>query len=179
MSGILDVTITRFKQHADERGALTEVFREHWPDVITPVQWNLVSSRAEVLRGIHVHVTHWDYLMCLEGSLFLGLKDIRPGSPTEGRIETHVLRAAEAAVTIPPGVAHGFYFSEPSKHLYGVTEYWNMADELGCAWDDQDIGIEWPGPVNYLSPRDTQAGSFKAMTAEFLSAREAHQRRAS
>ena len=46
--------------HRDERGALTEIFRKDWVDVPAPVQWNFVRSEANVLRGVHVHVTHVD-----------------------------------------------------------------------------------------------------------------------
>ena len=48
------------------------------------------------------------------------------------------------ALLIPHGVAHGFYFAEPSLHLYGVTKYWDVGDELACHWADP--GWRFPGP---------------------------------
>jgi len=55
--------LIQLSTHWDARGALTEIFRGDWPDVAAPVQWNFVHSEANVLRGVHVHVTHVDYLV--------------------------------------------------------------------------------------------------------------------
>ena len=59
--------------HSDERGALTEIFRKEWRTRIDPVQWNFVNSAPNVLRGVHVHVLHADYLVCTGGSMLLAL----------------------------------------------------------------------------------------------------------
>lgn len=174
MSQLASITLTRFTPHADDRGVFAEIYRGSWPTGVAPIQWNLVSSRANVLRGFHVHVTHADYLMCVSGEMLLGLKDIRPESPTSGRAETHRLSEDTfAAVTIPPGVAHGFYFERPAKHLYSVSHYWNLHDELGCRWDDPAIGIDWGAKDPLLSPRDHSAGSYEAMVEEFVRKRDA------
>jgi dTDP-4-dehydrorhamnose 3,5-epimerase len=47
----------------DRRGSLTEIFRQEWVNSVVPVQWNYVQSEANVLRGVHVHVNHIDYLV--------------------------------------------------------------------------------------------------------------------
>ena len=59
-----------------------------------------------------------------------------------------------SALLIPPGVAHGFYFHEPSLHVYAVSEYWEPADELGCHWADDGLGLRWPDPAPLISERD-------------------------
>ncbi|MEX0644951.1 MAG: dTDP-4-dehydrorhamnose 3,5-epimerase family protein [Parvularculaceae bacterium] len=167
-TGLEGVVITSFRSHRDHRGAFTEVFRAAWPTEIAPVQWNVVTSRANVLRGFHVHITHRDYLMAISGELMLGLKDIRRDSPTRGCTEIIVLSPENpAAVTIPTGVAHGFYYSKPSTHLYSVSHYWNIDDELGCRWDDPEIGIDWPTTAPLLSERDENAGSFAQMVEAY------------
>lgn len=173
MSGLASVKFTRFTPHADERGVFAEVYRASWPTDIEPIQWNIVSSRANVLRGVHVHAAHSDYLMCVAGEMLLVLKDVRPDSPTCGRIETHTLSEDDPrAITIPPGVAHGFYFAKPAKHLYSVSHYWNMRDELGCRWDDPALGVDWGGVKDpTLSQRDRDAGGFDAMVAAFVEKR--------
>lgn len=141
--------------HNDERGVLTEIFREEWETGISPVQWNCVRSAKNVLRGVHVHVKHTDYLMLAYGRASIGLRDLRPGSPTEGVTTLLPLSGDQpGALTIPPGVAHGFFFHEPSMHIYAVSAYWEPADELGCHWADPDLGIPWPVPSALVSPRD-------------------------
>ena len=173
MTALNGVVITKLKPNVDDRGRLTEVFRSSWPIGATPVQWNVIRSRGGVLRGFHVHVEHFDYVTVLDGELFLGLRDIRRDSPTKGRVATRIISGDEpVAVTIPPGVAHGFSFSGPCTLLYAVSRYWDREDELVCRWDDPTIGIDWPITSPRLSERDGNAGSL-AELIEFYEARRA------
>ena len=100
----------------------------------------------------------------------LGMRDIRPESPTCGlaviiELDSDTLQA----VAIPPGVAHGFYFPRPSTHLYAVSEYWNMADELGCRWNDPALGLDWKSSAHpLLSERDEAAGSMDEMVSTYV-----------
>ncbi len=151
--------------HADERGCLTEVFRSRWTPAMTPVQWNLVRSQPNVLRGVHCHIDHSDYLVLIDGSMLLGLHDLRPDSPTAGCSALFSVRAAEEGIVIPPGVAHGFWFSAPSLLIYGVTHEWDVADELGCRYDDEGLGLAWPCSTPELSPRDVVAGDLNSLRA--------------
>jgi dTDP-4-dehydrorhamnose 3,5-epimerase len=149
------VTLLALEGHRDERGTLTEVYRLHWPSAIDAVQWNLVESQARVLRGVHVHHRHEDWLVVVAGTMVVGLRDLRAGSPSHGVVDLVTLGGGERrALRIPPGVAHGFYFPEPSVHVYAVSDYWDPADELGCRFDDPDLGIDWPDPEPVLSDRD-------------------------
>jgi dTDP-4-dehydrorhamnose 3,5-epimerase len=110
-----------------------------------PVQWNAVSSNAGTLRGIHLHPRHDDYLVTLKGRVSVGLRDLRRESPTEGMsVLIGLSEDPLSALLIPHGVAHGFYFHEPSLHLYAVTTYWDTTDELACRWDDPELEIPWP-----------------------------------
>jgi dTDP-4-dehydrorhamnose 3,5-epimerase len=132
--------------------------------MFAPVQWNAVSSRTNVLRGVHVHVVHWDYLLLVRGSALVALRDLRSGSPTEGESTIVELNSARVrALVIPPGVAHGFYFLEESIHIYSVSEYWNEEDELGCHWADPELQFDWPVSKPELSQRDASAGSLSLL----------------
>ena len=143
---------------ADERGSLTELFRDEWFDSEGPVQWNFLHSRPNTLRGVHCHVHHFDFLTVVEGELILGLKDLRTGSISSTPPELHRIKPRRDVIVLPPGVAHGFYFEEPTSMMYGVSRYWSTSDELGCRWDDPDLGIDWPCSDPLLSTRDQQAG---------------------
>jgi dTDP-4-dehydrorhamnose 3,5-epimerase len=113
-----------------------------------------------VLRGVHVHLRHDDYLVLFDGRATVGLADLRDDSPTSGAAACVELRGdAPVGMTIPTGVAHGFLFHEPSLHVYAVSHYWDPADELGCRWDDPGLGIPWPDAEPLLSPRDAALGS--------------------
>ena len=129
----------------DERGSLTELCRFEWMAPIELPQWNLVKSEAGVLRGMHWHNHHHDLISPAEGTLLVGLSDLRRGSPTEGAAELLELDAQRpAAALVPPGVAHGLYSRERTVTLYAVSRYWDADDELGVVFDDPDLGVPWP-----------------------------------
>lgn len=158
------VKLTPLSMRADDRGCLTELFREEWNIGMKPLQWNFVASKARVLRGVHVHIKHDDYLIVLKGKASIGLRDLRENSPTKNLTAVVELNDEELqAIFIPHGVAHGFYFQTEALHIYSVSEYWNMADELGCHWQDPDLQIPWPMKEAKVSDRDANAPSFKEL----------------
>ena len=155
------------KTHADDRGAFTELHRREWGTGVEPIQWNAVWSEEGVLRGVHVHIRHDDYLTVPVGRASVGLRDLRRGSPTEGLAALVELgREQPAALVIPRGVAHGFYFHEPSLHVYAVSEYWDADDELACHWADPELSIAWPSATAFVSDRDRDAQPLSALLAE-------------
>lgn len=158
-------------EHRDNRGTFTELFRVEWTNQPAPLQWNRVCSNQHVLRGVHVHPTHFDYLTLVEGQASIGLQDIRPNSPTTGLASVIELNGQhQQLIVIPPGVAHGFYFHQPSIHVYAVSHYFNQADELGCQFNDPAIKIPWTVPTPMLSERDQKLPSFQEMLAAWLAA---------
>lgn len=162
------VVIHALTTHRDPRGDLTEIYRANWELGCQAVQFNVVTSAAGVLRGVHVHVRHVDHLIVAAGAMTLGLHDMRPWSPSAGRSWQVDLEASRPCATvIPPGVAHGFYFPVPSLHVYGVSDYWNPADEISCAWDCAELGIAWPTHAPTLSERDAQAPRYSAFVESF------------
>jgi len=161
------VVLEPLRPHVDERGAFTEIFRNDSTDAKSPVQWNLVDSQALVLRGVHVHVKHDDYLLLSRGRVVVGLHDLRQNSATYAMSCCVELTAEDRhSITIPHGVAHGFLFLEPSQHLYAVTHFWDPADELGCHWSDPELKIEWPVAPQHVSRRDREAQSLVELKQE-------------
>ncbi|MDX1380024.1 MAG: dTDP-4-dehydrorhamnose 3,5-epimerase family protein [Xanthomonadales bacterium] len=163
------VRIVPLVRHEDERGSLVELYRQEWlGDMADSVQWNHVVSRPGVLRGIHVHHTHWDYLYMAQGGMELALVDVRRDSPDFlDTAVVHLDAGTPQAVIVPPGVAHGFWFPEPAILVYGVSHTWNPADELGCRWDDPALDLAWSVREPRLSQRDAGAGSLQAMISAY------------
>ena len=173
----LGVEVLPLQDRSDSRGVLTEMFRASWRPDIQPVQFNLLRSRPGALRGVHAHWKHSDYLVPIEGPFWLALKDIRPDSPTCGETcELDLHGDQYVAVKIPPGVAHGFYFASDAMLVYGVSTYWDIADELACAWNDPELGFGWAAVKDppLLSKRDAEAGSLAEMTAEWIRRSRTH-----
>ena len=161
------VRITGLVPHRDERGEFTEVYRREWDTGIAPVRWNAVRSRATVLRGVHVHPRHDDYLLAYEGEASIGLRDLREASPTAGLATCVEMRGASPfALTIPHGVAHGFYFHTDAIHFYAVSHYRDPEDELGCRWDDPELEIPWPIKRALISARDEALPSLRELQRE-------------
>ena len=158
------VSLRLLQAHHDERGSLTELFRASWETGIDAVQWNYVESEASVLRGVHVHIKHCDCLILLSGHATFALRDLRHDSTTEGLTALIEMHGNDPrALTIPPGVAHGFYFHEPSTHIYGVSEFWDAQDELGCHWADPALEINWPNAAPIISARDAALPSLREL----------------
>lgn len=157
------VRVVPLDPHTDARGSLTEVFRNEWDVGPAPVQWNLVHSNKRVLRGMHVHLRRTDYLVVARGEATIALHDLREDGKTRGA--TVALSAngdTLQGIVVPPGVGHGFYCHTPVLILYGVSDYWDPADELGCFWSDPAMGIGWPDPEPVISPRDAALPSVAA-----------------
>lgn len=168
---IADVAVRELDPHIDGRGRFTEIYRASWNDAPTNLQWNCVHSDAGVLRGVHVHALHHDYLFVAAGTLVLGLHDIRPESATYASSDMIVIEAERPlGIAIPPGVCHGFYFPVPTIHVYAVSSYWNSADELGCRFDCPELGLDWPDRAPKLSDRDINACDYTQMCQDYAQA---------
>ncbi|PKP34001.1 MAG: hypothetical protein CVU00_08795 [Bacteroidetes bacterium HGW-Bacteroidetes-17] len=156
------VILTYLKSHLDERGTFTELFRESWIKDTKYIQWNVVNSNARVFRGVHLHKKHFDYLSVIKGSAVFGLHDMRIDSPTfqfSAMVELNDSKLG--TLIIPPGVAHGFYFFEASTHIYAVSEYWNLEDELGCHFSEKQLNLDWPEKDPLLSLHDRNLSTYE------------------
>ncbi len=150
------MVVVDLTSYADERGSVAEVYRQSWLPAAGPViQANLSISRPGVLRGLHFHREQSDYWIPVAGTAFVGLYDLRQGSPTQGaKGELRIGDDERRALLIPPGVAHGFFAESDLRLLYFVDAYYTGQDEFGLAWDDPDVGIAWPSREPVLSERD-------------------------
>ena len=98
----------------------------------------------------------------VEGEVFDVAVDLRRDSPSYGRWEGHVLDdRAHRQLFVPAGFGHGFFvLSEEADVAYQLSSLYDPATEAGIAWDDPDIGVEWPIPAGIeplLSERDKGA----------------------
>lgn len=134
----------------------------------TFVQDNHSQSVKGTLRGLHFQSTPGQakLIRCTRGAVWDVAVDIRPGSPTFGtHFGVELREEVPLQVLIPIGFAHGFLvLSETAEVQYKCSNVYNGATETGIAWDDPDLGVQWPlgGMVPTLSERDTRNQSFKA-----------------
>ena len=147
-------------------------FRENVEDV-TFVQDNQSLSReAGTIRGLHYQAEPWPQgklVRCLRGAIFDVAVDIRPESPTFGQWVGETLTADKGQqIWVPEGFAHGFCTLEPNTEVfYKVTNTYNAAHDAGIAFDDPDIGIDWPMDIAkaILSAKDKIQPKLAALKA--------------
>lgn len=137
------------------------------------VQDNVSYSTRGVLRGLHLqHPNDQGKLVSvLRGEIFDVAVDLRRGSPSFGRWCAERLSAENAQqLYVPPGFAHGFLvIGEEALVTYKVTAAYHPESELTIAWDDPDLGIQWPiEGMPRLSPRDAGASRLRDVPAERL-----------
>jgi dTDP-4-dehydrorhamnose 3,5-epimerase len=161
---IVGVSVRPRVMHRDDRGNVCELFVGDDDAEFEPRQWHALTSRTGTLRGMHLHVKHWDYKVVVAGREALVLKDLRRRSPSEGEAMRLELSAAElTSITIPPGVAHGLYAYEDSVTLVGSSAIYDPADEFEFGWNDPELGVSWPAVPTRVSPRDRNAQSLRAL----------------
>ena len=151
----------------DERGFFCETYRRGvFADLgirEEMVQDNHSRSREGILRGMHFQIGAGaaKLVRCGRGAIFDVVVDLRRGSPTFGEWEGFRLDEDNMHVLYcPVGFAHGFCtLSEVADVLYKQSNYYAAETERGIAFDDPDVGIEWPLPPERLtvSKRDAQA----------------------
>jgi dTDP-4-dehydrorhamnose 3,5-epimerase len=108
-----------------------------------------LSVRAGTIRGLHFQTkpaAQGKLVRCLAGRLFDVAVDLRSDSPSYGKWISVVLSPEENnQLWVPIGFAHGFCTLEPNSIIsYRVTSYYSPDNDKGVAWDDPDIGVEWP-----------------------------------
>ena len=163
---------------ADDRGFFAETYRREWhaqvgiPEQETFIQDNHSRSTRGVVRGMHFHIGDGvaKLVRCARGKIVDVLVDLRQGSPTYGEWEGYELDEQSLRVLyVPIGFAHGFcVLSDVADVLYKQTAYYSPEVERGIAWDDPDIGIEWPLPHEELvvSQRDATSPRLAEVAVE-------------
>jgi dTDP-4-dehydrorhamnose 3,5-epimerase len=151
-----DVVLVAPDVHGDPRGRFVETYRRQWlPLGREMVQGNRSEKAAGAVVGLHYHLHQADYWYVLRGTARVVLHDLRQGSATDGATEVLDLTGDEdRGLFIPPGVAHGFAALTDVLLWYLVDGYYNPADELGLAWDDPDLGVDWGIGDPIVSERD-------------------------
>ena len=106
-------------------------------------------SAKGVLRGLHFQKSfpQAKLVRVIQGAVFDVAVDLRSGSETYGKWYSVELTAEnKKQFLIPRGFAHGFLvLSDEAEFCYKCDDFYHPNDEGGLAWNDPEIGIEWPG----------------------------------
>jgi dTDP-4-dehydrorhamnose 3,5-epimerase len=146
----------------DARGYFLETFHaDRYRAAGLPVDFvqdNHSHSSAGVLRGLHYQLRHpqGKLVRVVTGRVYDVAVDIRRGSPRFGQWTGIELSSDNhRQLYVPPGFAHGFcVLSETVDFLYKCTDVYVPGDEYGIAWNDPELGIDWPVVDYVLSDKD-------------------------
>jgi dTDP-4-dehydrorhamnose 3,5-epimerase len=151
-TAIADVLIIEPRIFGDVRGFFFESYNQNTfaefgiPDNF--VQDNHSKSSRGVLRGLHYQLEHpqGKLVRVASGEIFDVAVDLRRASPTFGKWVGERLSAENRRMLwIPPKFAHGFLvLSESAEMLYKTTDFYAPAAERSLAWNDPELGIDWP-----------------------------------
>lgn len=140
------------KKYGDSRGYFMETYnandmKEAGLDYKF-VQDNQSMSSKGVLRGLHFQKEYPQVKLVrvIRGEVFDVAVDLRADSKTYGKWHGELLSEENGKqFLIPKGFAHGFLvLSDYAEFCYKCDDFYHPDDEGGLAWNDPDIGIEWP-----------------------------------
>ena len=151
----------------DERGYFMETYQKKDFEAagidVEFVQDNQSASKKGVLRGLHFQINYpQDKLVrVIDGEVFDVAVDLREGSKTFGKWYGVLLSEKnKKQFFIPKGFAHGFLVvSDYAEFVYKCSDFYHPGDEGGIAYNDPEIGVEWPTEENMeliLSEKDTK-----------------------
>ena len=152
VGGIDGLCVIESAMHGDSRGYFMETFSQK--DMYEAglyfsfVQDNQSMSAKGVLRGLHFqkNFPQTKLVRVIKGTVFDVAVDLRRTSPTYGKYHGVLLTEDNRKqYLIPRGFAHGFLvLTDTAEFCYKCDDFYHPNDEGGLAWNDPEIGIEWP-----------------------------------
>ena len=135
----------------DHRGGLikdynVDVFREHGISHDLKEVVYTVSKRG-VIRATHFQLEKQQakLVRCISGHVYDVIVDLRPDSPTFGQWRGfHLTGENTNMLLVPEQFGHGYLVLEDSVVSYKCAEVFYGPGDSGIAYDDPDIGIQWP-----------------------------------
>ena len=141
--------------HGDSRGYFVETYNQK--DMVEAglnmnfVQDNQSMSTKGVLRGLHFQKEYpqGKLVRVIKGAVYDVAVDLRSNSDTYGKwYGVELTEENKKQFYIPEGFAHGFLvLSDVAEFCYKCTDFYHPGDEGGLAWNDPEIGIQWPNVV--------------------------------
>ena len=178
---IKDLYIIEPTVHRDGRGYFMETYNlRDMADAginTTFVQDNQSMSVKGVLRGLHFQIKHpqGKLVRVIKGKVFDVAVDLRTESATFGKwFGIELSEENQKQFYIPEGFAHGFLvLSDTAEFCYKCTDLYYPDDQGGLAWNDPNIGIDWPDVIGeYKGNASAEGYSLKDGTKISLSQKD-------
>lgn len=152
VAGIEGLCVITPTIHGDSRGYFMETYSQRDMEEngfrFNFVQDNQSMSTKGVLRGLHFqrNCPQTKLVRVIKGAVFDVAVDLRKNSPTFCKwYGIELTEENKKQFLVPRGFAHGFLvLSDVAEFCYKCDDFHHANDESGIAWNDPDIGIEWP-----------------------------------
>lgn len=163
LEGVLEICPKIF---SDARGFFTETYnRDTWVAkgfIEEFVQDNLSLSKKGTLRGMHYQINPrgmGKLVRAVQGAVYDVAVDLRKDSPTFGKwLGRELSSENHLMLWVPVGFAHGFVALEDNTLVYyKCTGTHSPEHERAVAYNDPEIGIQWPIEPTIVTDKDAQA----------------------
>lgn len=137
---------------SDSRGYFVETYNrrdmEELGITLDFVQDSQSMSHKGTLRGLHYQKQHPQakIIRVIRGRIYDVAVDLRSGSSSFGKwFGLELSEDNHRQLLISRGFAHGFLtLSDVATVCYKATDFYHPGDEGGIAWNDPELGVDWP-----------------------------------
>ena len=168
--GLRGVCLIEPELFSDERGVFRRTFcakelSEHGL-ASTAVQGNISENpHQRTLRGFHYQVPPFEEaktLLCVTGSLFDIVVDLRPESPTFLEwVSVEFSAQDRCSLHVPVGCANAWLTTAPNTTVhYYMSEAYRPNADRGFRYDDPTFGFRWPCEPQLISRKDASYPAF-------------------
>ena len=161
------------KVFEDDRGSFFESFRKEVFEKKTGlkvdfIQDNQSISQKGVLRGLHMQKGEFaqaKLVRVVQGKVLDVAVDIRENSPTFGEhFSIELSSENNTQLFVPKGFLHGFATLENNTIVvYKCDNYYHKETELGVAYNDKELNIDWSLLASEIevSDKDSKSPGFR------------------
>jgi len=161
------VYILETKVFGDHRGWFTESWSKRTMET-AGINYEFVqdnhsfSAQRGTLRGIHFQMHPYaqaKLVRCTKGAVLDVAVDLRKDSPDYKKwVSVELNEDNKRQLLIPRGFGHAFLtLTDNVEFLYKADQYYSFEHDRSIAWNDPEIGIQWPINDPILSEKDKKA----------------------
>ena len=169
-TSILGLFLIQRQTIEDDRGFFRESARIKEIEEVAGIPFNIAQmnharSSKNTLRGIHI--APWNKLVYVTaGNVKAVIVDLRESSQTFGKYESFVIGDDKrSSIFIPAGLGNSYsVLSDEADYTYLTDAEWAPNREIGVAWNDPTLNIDWgllEPPL--LSEKDQQNPPLKSV----------------
>lgn len=172
--GLNDVFVVDLNKIEDERGFFSRYYcKDEFKTHNLETQWvqmnTTFTKNKGTVRGLHFQrepMLEAKTVRCFRGSIWDVIVDLRKDSSTfKNWLAIELNETNRSMLYVPKGFAHGFQTLQNNcELLYMHSEFYSPQYECGIRFDDPELNINWPLPIEFVSNRDSNLPQLNEIT---------------